>query len=96
MADYLTPFLALLVAGGLAVSEAVQLELIRVLGLLVASTASVIAAYLTYRERKTNRRYRNEMREKVDRKRKAVRGNETGDGVVVVEERRNRGRDADA
>lgn len=74
----MSPFLAFLIAAGLALSESVQLEVVKLIGLTVTTVASSFAAWLAFKNRNLLDTRRKEVREDVD----------TG-AVVVVEERRS-------
>jgi hypothetical protein len=78
---FVPPLYAFLTAAGLAVSEAVELELLRTLAITVAAVASVVGAVISARERRELRSFRAEHR----RRRREVRDPAT-ETVVVTEQ----------
>jgi membrane protein implicated in regulation of membrane protease activity len=75
------PSLCALVTATLALTESVQLEIVKVVGLAITSVASVAGAYLAYRNSAA-----------IGRRRKETREDPSGERVTVVEERRKRKR----
>lgn len=82
----MTPKLALAICASLAVSESVQLELIKLIALTVTTGASTFAAWLAYKNRSTVK----DVQKTVRQKRHATR---EGEPPVIVEERRRSPRD---
>jgi hypothetical protein len=78
---FVPPLYAFLTLAGLAVSEAVELEVLRTIAITVAAVASVVGAVISARERRELHRFRAEHR----RRRREVRDPAT-ETVVVTEQ----------